>query len=142
MKRRGMTIVELAFVLAVMGAVVAITVPTSTVLLQRARTDEARAFLSALEHAELRHFRDTGTWLACPASGEVPRGVARRTSGSGCWATLLGAEPLELRYRYRVDLVDGHFVAIAEGDLDGDGQLSEFRLDGRTHQLDIKDELE
>ena len=95
MRRTGFTIVELAYVMAVMGAVVAITVPTFDVLLRRARAGEATTFLAAIEHAELQHFRDTGVWLACPATAEGPKGAPQPFTAAGCWKALLGSEPLE-----------------------------------------------
>ncbi|MFT3711916.1 MAG: prepilin-type N-terminal cleavage/methylation domain-containing protein [Archangium sp.] len=138
---RGFTIAELAFVLAVMGIVVSITVPTGEALIRRARADEAHAILAAIAHQELRHWRDTGAFLACPATGEVPK-KATPFAVSDCWKSLGVAPQGEVRFRYSVEVKDGSFTAIAEGDLDGDGVTSDYRWDGRTGALTIREALE
>lgn len=142
MRRRGFTIVEIACVLAVMGIVVAITVPAMDVLVRRARTEEARVMLASIAHAELRHFRDTGAYLACSSPGEVPRHPVRFSSDVPCWKALAIQLEGDVRYRYRVELADGSFVAIAEGDLNGNGVSSEFRWEGRTQRVVEKEPLE
>jgi prepilin-type N-terminal cleavage/methylation domain-containing protein len=140
--RRGFSIIELSYVLAVMGIVVAISVPTYDVFLKRARVDEARSMLAAIAHAELRHFRDRGAYLACAAEGSVPKGPAVFPNASACWKELGVAVSGEVRYRYSVELADGTFFAIAQGDLDGDGRESVFRWNGRLSSLEVQDELE
>ena len=45
-------------------------------------------------------------------------------------------------YRYQVRLDGDSFVAVAEGDLDGDGAPSRFTLSGRDLQVAVRDELE
>lgn len=142
MRRRGFTIVEVSYVLAVMSVVVAITIPAHELVLRRAQADEARTLLTTILHAELRHFRDTGRWLPCPASGEVPRATERWFPAEPCWKALVGEASFMTRYRYGVVVSGEDVELVAEGDLDGDGQLSEYRLDGRTQRLDVKDGLE
>lgn len=140
--RRGFSIIELSYVLAVMGIVVAIAVPSYDALLRRARVDEARSMLAAVAHAELRHFRDRGAYLACGAEGAVPTGPVAFPSESACWKELGIAVGGEVRYRYSVELKDGTFFANAEGDLDGDGKPSHFSWNGRLASLTVEDELE
>lgn len=131
--RRGFTLMEMAAVLTVMGLIVAVSVPAYDSLVKRAHTEEARGFLEAIVDAELRHFRDTGHYLACEGA---PPGEA------GCWQTLgLRAEG-PLRYRYAVRVNDAGFVASARGDLDRDGVESLFELDGRTRVLTVTGALE
>jgi prepilin-type N-terminal cleavage/methylation domain-containing protein len=140
--RRGFSIIELSYVLAVMGIVVAISVPTYDVFLKRARVDEARSVLAAIAHAELRHFTDRGVYLACSGEGPVPKGPGAFPNDSACWKELGIALSGEVRYRYSVELADGTFFAVAEGDLDGDGQPSHFRWNGRLATLAVENELE
>lgn len=139
--RRGFSILELSYVLAVMGIVVALTVPAYDVFLKRARVDEARTMLAAIAHAELRHFRDRGSYLACAAAGPVPQGPVQFPTAP-CWKELGVEVGGEVRFRYSVELADGTFVAVAEGDLDADGQASSFRWNGRLSSLAIERELE
>ncbi|MFZ5439869.1 MAG: type IV pilin protein [Myxococcota bacterium] len=142
MRRRGLTVVEISYVLAVIAIVSAITIPTYDVLVRRAKADEARSMLAAIHHAELTHWRDHGAWLGCPASGPVPRGASASLPADECWGQLLGESTEGLRYRYSVQVEGDECTIIAEGDLDADGRTSEFRLDARTQRLTTKDELE
>lgn len=139
--RRGFSILELSYVLAVMGIVVALTVPAYDVFLKRARVDEARTMLAAIAHAELRHFRDRGSYLACAAAGPVPQGPVKFPT-EPCWKELGLEVGGEVRFRYSVELAEGTFVAVAEADLDADGEASSFRWNGRLSSLAIERELE
>jgi prepilin-type N-terminal cleavage/methylation domain-containing protein len=140
--KRGFTIIELALVLAVMGVLVAATAPTIHFLMLNARTSEARTMLSAIAHAELRHRRDHGQVLACPAEGEVPKGPVRFPSERPCWKALGVETDGEVRYRYSVVVGPSGWTALAEGDLDGDGVTSTFSLDGATLALTVAREFE
>lgn len=143
-QRRGFTIAEMAFVIAVMALITSITVPALEVLVRRARADEARTMLSAIADRELQHFRDTGKFLACPAQGEVPRGKSAAFPSADCWKELGITVEGEVRYRFAVDVKENasEFTVIAEGDLDGDGVTSDYRLDGRTQAVTIKEAIE
>lgn len=140
--RRGFTILELSYVLAVMTLLAALTVPAYDVFYRRARAEEARSMLAAIAHAELRHYRDRGAYLACAGGGEVPSGPAAFPNETACWKALGLELTGEVRYRYSVELAEGTFVAVAEGDLDADGVTSRFRWNGRTSVLDVERELE
>jgi prepilin-type N-terminal cleavage/methylation domain-containing protein len=140
--RRGFTLVELAFVVAVIGVLVAATVPTYQALVARARADEARSMLHAIADAELRHFRDQGRFLACEPKGAVPKGAAPFPNNEPCWKALGIVVAAPVRYRYSAALDADSFNVTAEGDLDGDGQPSRFTLKGRTFAIDVQDELE
>lgn len=140
--RRGYTIIELAFVVGIIGLLAGATIPAYQHVVLRARTDEARAMLHSIAHAELRHHRDHGAYLACPAQGEVPKRPVPFPNALECWRALGVQVDGLLRYRYAVELVDGSFAVLAEGDLDGDGATSRFALSGKDLQLTVKDSLE
>ncbi|MFT5680317.1 MAG: prepilin-type N-terminal cleavage/methylation domain-containing protein [Myxococcota bacterium] len=139
--RRGFTLLELCFVVMILGILTAITVPAYDVILRRSHQAEARSMLSAIAHAQLQHHRDTGDYLACPASGDVPVPTARFPEAS-CWKTLGIQVGGAVRYRYGVEVIDGGFAVTAEGDLDRDGHTSRLTLSGDTLQIDIVDGLE
>lgn len=143
LRRRGFTIAELAFVIAVMAIITSLTVPALEVLVRRARADEARITLAAISDRELQHFRDTGKFLACPATGDVPRGTATPFVGTECWKELGLTIEGDVRFRYAVEVSEPTgFTVVAEGDLDADGVTSSYRLDGRSQALTIKEALE
>ena len=70
--RRGFTLIELCFVIAIIAILAAVTVPAYDVLLRRAHSAEARSMMTAIAHAQLQYQRDHGSYLACAATGEVP----------------------------------------------------------------------
>jgi prepilin-type N-terminal cleavage/methylation domain-containing protein len=140
--RSAFTLIELACVIAVIGIMAATSVPIYDTLVRRAHTDEARTMVQAIAHAELRHFRDRGTYIACPSEGEVPKTPVRFSSDRACWRALGILIGGTVRYRYGVELDGTSFVVTAEGDLDRDGTPSRFRLHGKDFALTIEDELE
>ncbi len=140
--QRGLTMLELCCVVAVIAIVTAMSVPMYDVLVRRARADEARTMLHAIAHAELRHYRDRGGYLACDPGGEIPVPHGRFANDEPCWRELGVQLTGEVRYRYSVALVDDSFVVTAQGDLDRDGSASRFTLHGRDLSLEIEDELE
>ncbi|MFH1463595.1 MAG: prepilin-type N-terminal cleavage/methylation domain-containing protein [Pseudomonadota bacterium] len=140
--RRGFTILELSCVIAIIAFICAASIPVYEVLVYRAQADEARTVLRAIAHAELRHYRDRGTFLACDPGGEVPRPTGAFPAEAPCWRALGFQLVGEVRYRYAVALDGDSFVATAEGDLDRDGSTSRFSLHGRDMQIFVEDELE
>ena len=141
-KRHGFTLVELSYVIAVMGLLAAVTIPTYQQLVRRAQADEARAVLQRLAHAELQHRRDNGRYLACGATGEVPTAPTAFPNDAECWKALGVQVDGQVRYRYQVELDGASFTAIAEGDLDADKTTSRFALHGEGLRLEVVRELE
>jgi len=140
--RRGFTLLELSYVIAILAILAALTVPAFDTLLRRARTDEARTNVHAISWAELQYFRDHGTYLACAPTGAIPKVPEAFPTHDPCWKALRLGLAGDVRYRYGVSLDGDSFQVVAEGDLDRDGQTSRFVLHGRDDRLDIQDELE
>ena len=141
---RGFTLLELAFVLAIIAILAASVVPGSRAFIGRNRALEARTALEAIVHAEHAYRRDHGRYIACPPSlAEPPRGIAGTFDANAPGWKELGIElEGEIRYRYEVQVEGDRVIAIATGDLDGDGNVSRFTLDGSTLAFDVRDELE
>ena len=140
--RRAFTLLELATVLAIIGILVSVAVPTFSVSLARSRTVEARSLLEAMAHAELTYFRDHGAYLPCPPSPTtVPLG-ATAWSGGPAWDALGVRVAGAVRYQYEIKVDGSTFHIEARADLDGDGKTSLFLLDGETLGVNTTDELE
>lgn len=140
--RRGFTLLELSVVVAIIGILAAASVPVYDVMLKRARADEATTTLQAIAWAQMQHFRDKGSYLACPATGPVPTAPVPFPGDQACWKDLQIQVGGLVRYRYGVTLQEGTFLATAEGDLDGDGAPSRFTLTGQNLDLSVEDRLE
>lgn len=140
--RRGFTLIELCFVIAILGVLTAVTVPAYGVIHRRAQAAEARAMLSAIAHAELRHHRDTGVLLPCGPTASVGKTPVAFPNGEACWQALHIQVGGAVRYQYAVALDGDSFVVTAVGDLDGDGKRSTLRLDGRNLHIETTDGLE
>jgi prepilin-type N-terminal cleavage/methylation domain-containing protein len=54
-RRAAFTLVELAYVIAILGLLTAIVVPTYDQIYRRARATEPRTMLEAIAYAELQH---------------------------------------------------------------------------------------
>ena len=139
--RRAFTLIELCYVLAIIGLLTAVTVPAYDTLLRRSRAAEAQAMVHAIAHAELQHLRDRGSYVACPASGELID-LPAPFPDAPCWRALGIRVGGDVRYRYGVEATADTFTVLAEGDQDGDGLLARYTLDSRTLDLTVEDELE
>ena len=142
---RSLSSVQLAILFAVLGSVLAVFIPSFFRNLHASRLAEP---LDGLNHL--------ATWASVQAAGfptemaypetvgrtpyQVPAGQAKRDA-EGTWAhptwKLLAFEKTEPHY-YAFSFeslctqTGSHFIARAYGDLDGDGELSQFELFGET----------
>jgi type IV pilus assembly protein PilA len=75
-RRAGFTLIEVLIVVAVIGVLVSIAIPTFQRFHHRAKSSEARTNLGALRTAEEAYMSESGTYLATfPVPGVIPGNV-------------------------------------------------------------------
>ncbi len=152
-KARGATAVEMAITFAIVGSLLAITVPTFARELHASRFVEPVDGLNRLGAAAIAHAHERPVRDAFPASAPLnpsvpPRGV-RTADLPGAWDTPTWqalafrptAEGVPHLFAFGFDstLTPGRstFVAHAHGDLDGDGARSTFELRGHVAEGEV-----
>ena len=149
--RAGYTLIEMMIVVAIIGILAAIAIPSFQSYLQRARVTEAVTFLGEIRQRQESYRAEFGQY--CSVSGSPGTSVssgawapsALPASGSvvpwsgtpGAWSQLGAVPDGPVRFQYRTtagppgsdpgvpgyDGSDFWFVAQARADLDGDGDV-------------------
>jgi prepilin-type N-terminal cleavage/methylation domain-containing protein len=140
----GFSLIELMIVVAIVGILAAVAIPSFRTYIQKSKTAEAVTFLGEIRQREESYRAEFGTYCAAPVA---PR--ATPTSASVSWSVAansawnqLGAAPdSAVRFTYEVlagtpgtagpagSNITGNdfwYVSRATGDLDGDGVLVLF----------------
>lgn len=153
-RREGLTLVEAALVVCVVGVLLAVFVPTFVKHMRTSKVSEASNQLQRLHDAAAAYYaarHDTGEGRRgrClpPEAGPAPEEpsadaidydfAAEETPGSGTWRALGFEVDRPIRYRYSflpaesgcglANPEDGPLLTLrAEGDLDDDGKRSLF----------------
>lgn len=148
--RRGFTLIELMVIVAVVGVLAAVAIPTYQSYLHRSRTAEGYSFLAEIRQRQESYRAEFGQYCsvsAAPGSAvdagawaptSLPAGGAKIAwTPSGNW-TQLGAVPDgPVLFQYRTTAgppgttpgiagytgADFWFIAQARADLDGDGEV-------------------
>ncbi len=145
LKKSGYTLIELMIVLAIVGILASIAIPTFVSHMQRTRTTEAFSVIGEIREAQDAYYATFSqycgplTWN--PASYGAA-GAYRSFDFDAAGWDQLGAHPEgRVRFRYRVlagppgttppgipgfSGADPWYVIQAEGDLDGDGETVAF----------------
>jgi prepilin-type N-terminal cleavage/methylation domain-containing protein len=148
MKKLGFSLIELMVVVAIMAFLAMIAVPNFSRFLAKAKRAEAYINLSALYAAEKAYYAEHGKYSDM-LSGEggigwQPSGNINYTYGfSGAegknnFVGKLGATSNNLQMS-RVG-ADG-FIAVAAGDIDGDGDVDILTVDENNNIVIAKDDL-
>lgn len=143
--RAGLTLIEAALLVALIGVLLAAFIPTFVRHVHTSKLAEAVERLASLhEHAAAYYERRQASGLRClpesagpypatPSSEPVAVDFAADATGAATWSAL-GQAPGPLRYSYEIEVPEpgcrarpSNVPAItlrAHGDLDGDGELS------------------
>ena len=141
--RKGFTLVELMIVVAIIGILAAIAIPNFLQFRLKAKTSEAKSNLGAIRSTEVAYFAEWDTYVggqttAVPTANRA--GVADKQSwspnGTQSRFSILGFAPEGMVY-FSYSTNDGGannlwplqaegFDVHAIGDLDADGQTSDF----------------
>ena len=132
----GFTLIELMFVVGIIGILTTLAVPSYTQHLYRARGAEAAINTAAIAYLEQVRVLEAGDTIACEAQPTtVPTsGVAFVPSAT--WRDLGFAAPGQVWFQYEVERPGPRrFVVKARADLDKDGAIAERVLDSESLTL-------
>jgi len=144
LSQQGLTMVETAVLVSMLGVLLAVGVPAFLRYSEQAKTVEAPRTLLRLHAAEVAYYQSSaeagpqGTFIATrplpgvPTAQRFPANAAVWT-GSADWAALGFSIHHAHFYRYEVQAArpfEG-CTAIAQGDLNGNGNLSTFSRTAR-----------
>ncbi|HXW86419.1 MAG TPA: prepilin-type N-terminal cleavage/methylation domain-containing protein [Candidatus Bathyarchaeia archaeon] len=157
MKKTGFTLIELMIVIAIMALLAMMAVPSFTRFLAKAKRAEAYMHLSAIYMAQKAYWAEHGTYsatlLGANGVGWKPEGYkgggaqenfyytygfGGGSEGSGYFTGKLTTPASNLSMS-RAD--DKGFIAVAAGDIDGDGKPDILTIDENNVIKIVQDDL-
>ena len=148
MKRVGFSLIELMVVVAIIAFLAMIAVPNFNRFLAKAKRAEAYMNLSSIYAAEKAYYAEHGTYSDVLSGqggiGWRPEGKTQYTygfagaEGRNHFVGKLGASGAQLQGS-RAD--KNGFVAVAAGDIDGDGDVDIITVDENNNIVIVRDDL-
>ena len=163
-KQHGFTLIEMMIVVAIIGVLAAVAVPSYRSYLQRSRTSEAITFLAEIRQRQEAYRAEFGQYCSASAGpgtaisggawnpAALPTGGDRIVWGTNPGWNMLGASPDgPTLFQYRTTAgppgtnpgvpafpgTDFWFVAHARADLDDDGDTVVFEIVSPTNRMFI-----
>ena len=135
--RPGFTLIELMIVVAIIGILAALAIPSYQRFQLRSKVSEARMNLASIATSEHAYFGEFNVYVAAAATPPGPESPNRRAWSGGGVSQFdrMGFVPVgEVLFTYQVDTdaTNAAFTAGARGDLDGNGAATEF---GYVHPI-------
>lgn len=148
MKHSGFSLIELMVVVAIMAFLAMIAIPNFNRFLAKAKRAEAYMNLSSIYAAEKAYWAEHGTYsdvlIGEGGIGWKPEGKTyytygfAGTEGRNYFVGKLGASGAQLQGS-RADKMG--FVAVAAGDIDGDGDVDIITVDENNNIVIVHDDL-
>jgi len=125
---RGFTLIELTFVVTVIGILAAIAIPDFMKFQAKARQSEAKSLMPLIAAYEMDYKLRHGKFVAC-GMNPAKQGAKWDPKIAG-WGEL-GFEPVGLKdYSFEVVLKDNNFMVRAVGNIDNDPELDVWEMTG------------
>jgi type IV pilus assembly protein PilA len=166
-RQSGYTLIELMIVVAVIGILSAVAIPSFQSYIHRSRTAEAVTFLGEIRQRQESYRAEFGQYCSVSAAsgsgiasgawapGTLPTNGNKTgwTASPGSWAQLGASPDGPVMFQYRTTAgppgttpgiagyngSDFWFIAQARGDLDGDGNVVIFEAYNASNHLFIAD---